>query len=74
MKVSEALANFDMEFNFEEGEFVTDVIVIAKTSELNGRSSVYVKTSPDCDVITQLGLLEAGRQITNGEGNWKEAD
>lgn len=72
MKLKEVLETLDIEFDLDEGDLVTDVLVLAKVQRLDGPSTVLHATSEGTDSVTTLGLLAAGGKVI-GSG-WEPYD
>lgn len=76
MKLKDALESLDIEFDLDEGAMLTDVVVIAKVSRLDGDTSVLHATTVGTDGLTKLGLVTAAQRVIasywepyNREGN-----
>lgn len=62
MKLKQALETLDIEFDLDEGDMLTDVLVIAKVSRLDGDTSVLQAATEGTDEITRLGLVAAAHR------------
>lgn len=71
MKLKEILETLDIEFELDEGDMVTDVVVIAKVSRLDGPTTVLQAATEGTDSITKLGLVTAAASAI-GSG-WEDA-
>lgn len=69
MKLKEALESLDIEFKLADGDMLTDVLVIAKVSRLDGPTTIVHATTVGTDGITKLGLVTAANEII--KGNWE---
>lgn len=67
MKLKEVLETLDIEFDLDEGDILTDVLVIAKVSRLDGPTTVLHATSEGTDSITKLGLITAAQDIIRSQ-------
>lgn len=57
-----------------DDELITDVLVIGRVTRMSdGRGTVIVAQSDGIDIVTKLGLLMAGQQITDSQG-WCSCD
>lgn len=63
MKLKDALATLDIEFDIDEGDLLTDVVVIARVSRLDGDTSIIHATTEGTDGITKLGLVTAAQRV-----------
>lgn len=67
--IAEALANVALTEDIEDGDLVADAVVALRLVNADtGRESVLLATNESISIITQLGLIEAARQITSGDG------
>lgn len=69
MKLKEALESLDIEFELGDGDMLTDVLVIAKVSRLDGPTTIVHASTIGTDGITKLGLVTAANEIIRG--NWE---
>lgn len=67
MKLKDALATLDIEFDIEDDDMLTDVLVIAKVSRLDGPTTVVHAATEGTDGITALGLVTAANSIIGGD-------
>lgn len=65
---------FSYDVDIDDDETVTDVIIIAKVSRIEGPPTVIVAHSNGSDSVTQLGLLAAAQQVSNCLGDWEERE
>lgn len=63
MKLKQALETLDIEFDLDEGDMLTDVLVIAKVSRLDGDTTVLHATTAGTDGLTKLGLVTAAQRV-----------
>lgn len=61
MKLKQALESLDIDMELDDGDILTDVVVIAKVSRLDGPTTVGT------DGITKLGLVTAANRIISGD-------
>jgi 4-aminobutyrate aminotransferase-like enzyme len=61
--LSEVIGQLGMLWSYNEGDIITDLVIIGKVASTQGMPSVLVTTSPGCDVVTQLGLIESAKAI-----------
>ena len=68
------LDGLGVELDLDDDDLLTEVVVIGKVSRMSdgGGTSVVIAISKGMDWVSQLGLLEAARQVTGG--NLAEAD
>lgn len=74
MKLIEALATLDLDMEIDEGDLVTDVLVIAKVVRLDGPTTVLHASTTGTDGITKLGLVTAAGEVIRGHWESYEAD
>lgn len=67
MKLKDALDSLDIEFDLDDGDMLTDVLVIAKVSRLDGPTTIVHATTQGTDGITALGLVTAANSIISGD-------
>jgi hypothetical protein len=62
------LDGLGVELDLDDDDLVTEVVVIAKVSRLSdgGGTAVVIANSSGMDWVSQLGLIEAARQVTSG--------
>jgi hypothetical protein len=72
--VGPILDGLGVTFDLDEDDLITEVVVVGKVSRMSesGGTSIVIGTNDGMDWISQLGLLEAARQvnldgITRGE-------
>lgn len=55
-------------FDLDDEELIVEVVVIGKVSRMSdgGGTSIVIANSAGIDWVSQLGLLEAARQVTSG--------
>lgn len=63
LTLKQALGTLDIEFDLEDGDILTDVVVIAKVSRLDGETTVLHATTAGTDGITKLGLVTAAQRV-----------
>lgn len=63
MKLKDALESLDIEFDLDDGDMLTDVLVIAKVSRLDGDTTVLHATTQGTDGLTKLGLVTAAQRV-----------
>jgi hypothetical protein len=62
VKLKDALATLDIDMDLDDGDMLTDVLVIAKVSRLDGPTSVLQAATEGTDEITRLGLVAAAHR------------
>lgn len=67
MKLKEVLETLDIEFELDDGAMVTDVIVVAKVSRIDGPTTIVHASTEGTDGITKLGLVTAAARIISGD-------
>lgn len=67
MKLKQALETLDIEFDLDDGAILTDVLVIAKVSRLDGDTTVVYASTDGTDGITKLGLVTAAQRVISGD-------
>lgn len=65
-KIGQLLDTLGVTMSLDEGDMVTDVLVIMKVVEADGTVNIGVTKSEGTDWITKLGLLDAANRL---EGN-----
>ena len=55
--MADAIMNLGVIWDYEEGDVVTDVVVLAKVIDAEGESGFALSTSAGTDFITRVGLL-----------------
>lgn len=69
--VADMLKALGIEDDFQEGDMITDAIVLARVSNPRfSRATFYFGASPGMDVIIRLGLLAAGNDL-EGSREWE---
>lgn len=72
MDFAEALGGRRIEIPVDEGDVLTEVIIIAKAVQWNevgsGKAAVIIATEDNLDWIQQLGLIEAALQVIRQTG------
>lgn len=72
MKLKEALQTLDIDMELDDGDMLTDVLVIAKVSRLDGPTTILHASTTGTDGITKLGLVTAANRIISGD--WQSYD
>lgn len=74
MHIGEALAALTYDAaELDDDEVLADVVVVGRVTRLaDGRNTVTCAKTAGSDIVTVLGLLEAGRQINSGD--WDQVD
>lgn len=72
MKLKQALETLDIEFELDDGDMLTDVLVVAKVSRLDGPTTVVHAATTGTDGITALGLVTAAQKIISDD--WSPYD
>lgn len=67
MKLKEALQTLDIDMELDDGDMLTDVLVIAKVSRLDGPTTILHASTVGTDGITKLGLVTAANRIISGD-------
>lgn len=67
MRLKQALETLDIDFDLDDGDMLTDVLVIAKVSRLDGPTTIVHATTDGTDGITALGLVTAANSIIGGD-------
>ena len=67
MKLKDALESLDIEFELDDGDMLTDVLVIAKVSRIDGPTTILHATTEGTDGITKLGLVTAAQRLISGK-------
>lgn len=74
MNVQDALKNLEFELNLGEDEMIMEAIIVGKVTRMSdGRMTVMTARSQGMDIVTQLGLVECLKQITDDlAGGWHD--
>lgn len=70
MKLKDALETLDITFEIDDEAMLTDVVVIARVSRVNGNTSMVYASTQGTDHITRLGLVTAAQRILGDD--WRE--
>lgn len=63
VNLAEVLMPYGIEADLDDDDLVTEVIVIAKVSAVDGETSLQISAPDGCDWIAQFGLLAAAWHI-----------
>lgn len=68
MALQDQLSGIHWASELGEGDFITDAIIVARYTDMEtGVSGLFMAASEGTDIISVLGLLEAGKQLQSGE-------
>jgi hypothetical protein len=67
MKLKQALETLDIEFDLDDGDMLTDVLVIAKVARLDGPTTVVHASTQGSDGLTVLGMVTAAQNIISAD-------
>ena len=67
LNLAEVLLPYGLEADLDDGDLITDVMVIAKVSAADGTTAIQISAPDGCDWIAQRGLLSAAQFIADRE-------
>jgi len=73
-KIGQLLDTMGVTMELDEGDMVTDVLVIMKVIEKDGTVNIGVTKSEGTDWITKLGLLDAAHRLENNNFQRRSGD
>lgn len=73
--LGQTLDNLGLKWDFDEGDIITDVVLIAKVTTTNAsqQTKLLIEVSEGTDFITLYGLLTCATQL-QGNGDWNPID
>ena len=74
VNVADWIRHLDVPFNPEDGDMITDVVILGRIMNANrNESQFYVGMNPTIDIITRMGLIAAGGMWEAGR-KWENVD
>lgn len=71
--IADAIRPLEITWEHEDGDLLTDVVIVARISRPDGATSVLYECSRGTDVVTRMGLLRCGQQIED-QSTWSQPD
>jgi hypothetical protein len=65
-RIGQLLDTLGVEQDLEDGDLISDAVVVTKVVDANGRVSLGIASSESCSWIDQLGMLTAASDIVRG--------
>jgi hypothetical protein len=72
-QIGQLLDTLGVEQDLEDGDLISDAIVISKVVDANGHLSLGIAVSESCSWIDQLGMLTAASDIIRN-GGYRQCD
>ena len=68
MNLAEALVPYGIEADLDDGDLITDVVVLAKVHGADGTTSLQISSPAGTDWIAEFGLVAAAWHIMRHAG------
>lgn len=62
-ELASALATIELDLDLDDGDILTDALLLAKVSKANGNTVFLLRPSRGSDLITQRGLIALANDI-----------